>query len=108
MELLTTKNPMLKSIRGKNIGDYRTSLIQTASELNIATGFVSSESLVELQRIADIRNGELSIQLFIGMNYLSGFTQLQYKVLERLNEYFRLNNIGSVYLSPKALFHGKL
>ena len=108
MELLTTKNPMLKSIRGKNIGDYRTSLIQTASELNIATGFVSSESLVELQRIADIRNGELSIQLFMGMNYLSGFTQLQYKVLERLNEYFRLNNIGSVYLSPKALFHGKL
>jgi HKD family nuclease len=108
MELLTTKNPMLRSINGKNIGDYRAYLLQTASEFNIATGFVSSESLVELQRIADLRKGELSINLFIGMNYLSGFTQLQYKVLERLDEYFRLSKTGNVYVSPKALFHGKM
>lgn len=99
---------MLRSIRGKNISDYRASLIQTASELNIATGFVSSDSLVELKRISDIRNGELYINLFIGMNYLSGFTQLQYKVLERLDEYFRLTKMGSIYVSPKALFHGKM
>lgn len=108
MELLTSKNPILRSIQGENVSDYRSSLIQTASEFNIATGFVSSESLVELQRIADLRNGELSINLFIGMNYLSGFTQLQYKVLERLDEYFRLNKIGSIYVSPRALFHGKM
>ena len=108
MELLTSKNPMLRSINNKSIGDYRSSLIQTASEFNIATGFVSSESLVELQRIANLRKGELSINLFIGMNYLSGFTQLQYKVLERLDEFFRLSKTGKVYVSPKALFHGKL
>ena len=108
MEILTSKNPMLRSINSKNIGDYRASILYSASEFNIATGFVSSESLVELQRISELRKGELSINLFIGMNYLSGFTQLQYKVLERLDEYFRLSKTGNVYVSPKALFHGKM
>lgn len=99
---------MLQSIRGKSINDIRTTLIGSASEFNIATGFITSESLVELQRIARLREGKLFINLFIGMNYLKGFTFLQYKVLGRLSEYLTSQNLGMVYLSPKALFHGKM
>lgn len=99
---------MLRSIHGKSITDIRASLINEATVFNIATGFISSESLVELQRIADLREKELKINLFIGMNYLSGFTKLQYIVLERLSEYLTSQNLGTVYLSPKALYHGKM
>ena len=108
MELLTTKHPMLYSIQGKSTMDIIPSLIGSASEFNIATGYISSESLVELQRIASLRNGDLCINLFIGMNYLSGFTSLQYRVLERLYEYLNSNKVGTVFLSPKTLFHGKM
>ena len=108
MELLTTKHPMLRSIHGKSTMEILPRLIDTASEFNIATGFISSESLVELQRISSLRNGKLYINLFIGMNYLSGFTSLQYRVLERLSEYLTTKNVGTVYLSPKTLFHGKM
>lgn len=108
MEHLFTRNPMLNSFTYKEVGDYRTALLNTASKFNIATGFVSSDSLVELKRLVDFRKGALSVDLFIGMNYLEGFTELQYHTLTDLNNYLTGSNAGKVYVCPHALYHGKM
>lgn len=108
MECLFTRNPMLRSLAYKTVGDYRTSLFNNASLFNIATGFISSDSLVELKRLLEFRSGSLNINLFIGMNYIEGFTELQYYTLASLNEFLCTNKFGNIYLSTNALFHGKM
>lgn len=99
---------MLRSFAGKEVGYHRTSLLNTASKFNIATGFITSDSLVEIKRLVDFRQGALSVELFIGMNYLEGFTELQYHTLTDLNNYLTGNNVGKVYVCPHALYHGKM
>lgn len=42
------------------------------------------------------------------MNYLDGFTKLQYEAVREFSTQLLHNNIGDVYVSPKALFHGKM
>ena len=84
MEHLFTRNPILKGLKHRTIRDYRDRLINEATEFNIATGYISSESLVELRRIVNLRPKEISINLFVGMNYLEGFTKLQYNSLKDL------------------------
>lgn len=108
MEQLLTKNPMLRSFPYKSVSDYRTTLINEAAKFNIATGFITSDALVELKRIVEIRNGDFVVNLFVGMNYLDGFTKLQYATLQELNSFLCDNSYGKVYVSPKALFHGKM
>lgn len=108
MEHLFTRNPILKGMSYRTIGDYRTQLINEASEFNIATGYISSEALVELKRIVAIRNNKISINLFVGMNYLEGFTKLQYNTLKNLSNFFMAENAGQVLVSPSALYHGKM
>ena len=108
MEQLLTKNPMLRSFSYKSVNDYRTALINDAAKFNIATGFITSDALVELKRIVEVRKGEFAINLFVGMNYLNGFTKLQYATLQDLNSFLNENQYGKVYVSPNALFHGKM
>jgi len=108
MEQLITRNPILKSLSCKSVNDHRTRLINNASLFNIATGYISSDSLVELKRMVDVRKGQLSVNLFVGMNYINGFTKLQYSVLQDLSLYLHDNNCGKVYVSPHALYHGKM
>ena len=108
MEHLFTRNPILKGMAYKSVGDYRTQLINEAAEFNIATGYISSEALVELKRIVNIRNNEISINLFVGMNYLEGFTKLQYNTLKDLSTFLMEENAGQVLISPSALYHGKM
>lgn len=108
MERLLTHNPMLRSLTSKEVGDYRTNLLNVASYFGIATGFISSESLVELRRLVDFRQGNLSVDLFVGMNYLEGFTELQYSTLSDLSSFLTDNSFGKVYVSPRALYHGKM
>ncbi len=108
MELLFTKNPIIRSFSPKSVNEYRTNLINTAARFNIATGFISGDSIVELKRMVDFRQGGLFVNLFVGMNYLDGFTQLQYSKLKELDFFLRDKNWGRVFVSPNALFHGKL
>ena len=108
MEHLFTRNPILRGMTYKTVGEYRTQLINEAAEFNIATGYISSEALVELRRIVAIRNNDISINLFVGMNYLEGFTKLQYNTLKNLSTFFMAENAGHVLVSPSALYHGKM
>ena len=76
--------------------------------MNIATGFISNESIAELRRLIEYRKHTLNLSLFIGMNYIDGFTKLQYDAVKELGEKLIKNDLGNVYVSPKAMFHGKM
>jgi hypothetical protein len=84
------------------------SLVNTATKFNIATGFISNDSIAELKQLIEFRDGELDLSLFIGMNYIEGFTEIQYKAVKDLDCYLTRNQVGRVLLSPKALYHGKM
>ncbi len=108
MDLLLTKNPIINSLHAKSINDYTSKYFETATQLNIATGFISNESIAELKRLVEYRKHSLNLSLFIGMNYIDGFTKLQYDAVKELGANLLANGIGNVYVSPKALFHGKM
>ena len=108
MELLFTKNPIVQELHAKCIDDCLTKYVETATHLNIATGFVSNESIVELKRLVEYRKRTLHLSLFIGMNYIDGFTKLQYDAVRELDFHLSKNGIGNVFVSTKAMFHGKM
>ena len=106
-EILLTKHPLLGS-KNKSISSYLDNYFEIATHINIATGFISNESIVTLRQLIEYRANQLSVNLFIGMNYIDGFTQLQYEAVKDLASYLKENNLGDVYVSPKALYHGKM
>ena len=90
--------------------DVWLSLFKEADEVLMATGYVSSDAIAGLHSALE-RNAEIdnkTIHLLVGMQYLEGFTEKQYKGLLKLNDFLRQHNRGQVYLSPFMKFHGKL
>ena len=75
--------------------------------IRIATGYITSDSLVELKGIAE-RNDNFSLELFIGMHYLDLFTRPQYDATVALSDFLTERHRGTVYLSPRARYHGKM
>ncbi len=109
MELLLPDNPIIqRGIHTKSISKLYNHLVEGATALNIATGFITNDSIAALKQIVEFREGELSLSLFIGMNYLEGFTKPQYHAVRDLNGYLVRNQVGSVFLSPHSLYHGKM
>ena len=109
MELLLPSNPIIqKQVPTKSISGMFNHLVDTATDFNIATGFITNDSIAALKQIIEFRQGDLKLSLFIGMNYLDGFTKPQYNAIKDLDDYLHSNNIGNIYLSPQALYHGKL
>lgn len=109
MELLLPANPIIQGqIHTKSISKMYNNLVETSTNLNIATGYITNDSIAALKQIVEFRDGALNLSLFIGMNYLEGFTRPQYYAVKDLNEFLTNNHTGSVYLSPQALYHGKM
>lgn len=109
MEIYLPSNPLIQQhIRTKSISGVFNRLVENATDFNIATGYITNDSIAALKQIVEFREGNLNISLFIGMNYLEGFTKPQYIAVRELNNYLLTNNLGAVYLSPKALYHGKM
>lgn len=108
MELLLTKNPMVEPLGLRSTKDLVTKYINQATTFNIATGFITNDSIAELQSIMEFKGNDMTLNLFIGMNYLEGFTRIQYNAVEELSNMLHDRNVGEVYLSPKALYHGKM
>lgn len=108
MEVLLSSNPIISDIKCRSVKDFYQPMIETADHLNIATGFITNESITELRKLVEYRNNSLSLDLFIGMNLLEGFTKLQYNAVKDLNSFLNESNTGRVLLSPKAMYHGKM
>jgi hypothetical protein len=83
-------------------------LIQEATRLDIAVGYVTADSLAELQQMVIQNNNISALNLIIGMHYWDRFTKLQYNAAVALNEYLRKEDRGEVRLVTPFRFHGKL
>ncbi len=86
---------------------YVEKTIKNCRILKIASGYISSDALIELKRIVEL-NRKPRIELLIGMHYFDGFTKTQYEAAIELNDYLINNNLGFVYLSNIMKFHGKM
>ena len=108
MELLLSKNPIIRTIGSRCIEDFYSNCVENADRLNIATGFITNDSIAELSRILSFHDYRFSVNLLIGMHFIDGFTEIQYRSIFKLNEVLQNHNAGNIYLSTNALFHGKM
>lgn len=82
-------------------------LIPMADELDIAVGYVTADSLSELQKIVEY-NKIRKLNLTIGMHYFDKFTHVEYQAAMVLNEYLHNNDMGKVRMVNAFRFHGKM
>lgn len=110
MELLLSKNPIF-NFHYKTVKEYYGKLIESSDEFNIATGFVTNDSLVSLDTLLRYRqkkNHPIKINLLIGMDYLERFTRLQYDAIKELNAHITKDKLGKIMVSKEVFYHGKM
>ena len=106
MELLNSNYPPVRC-GGKSFSDAFYSLLPRTTVLDIAVGYVTADSLAELQRIVELY-GIKRMNLTIGMHYLDRFTHNQYNAAMHLNDFLMQNGGGEVRLVTPFRYHGKL
>ena len=110
MELLLSKNPIF-NFHYKTVKEHYGKLIESSDEFNIATGFVTNDSLVSLDTLLRYRqkkNHPIKINLLIGMDYLERFTRLQYDAIKELNAHITKDKLGKIMVSKEVFYHGKM
>lgn len=107
MEFLFSNYPPMKT-QYKTFADYFYGLLPEASRLDIAVGYVSSDSLIELQKTIEFNNNIKIVNLVIGMHYFDKFTKVQYDAAMRLNDFLVEEKLGGVRLVTAFRYHGKL
>lgn len=107
-EILFSKNPFLSGLTTGCVRQYFEKFIDEATQFNIATGYITNDSIATLQQIVEYKKGKLNLNVFIGMNYLEGFTKVQYTAVKELSQLLLENKQGQLLLSPNALYHGKM
>jgi len=106
MELLLSNFPPA-SYSNNSSRRYFEQAIKGCVELKIASGYISSDALIDLKRIIEL-NGRPKLDLMIGMHFFDGFTRGQYRAAIELNSFLKDHNLGSVKLSDRLKFHGKM
>lgn len=107
MDFLFSNYPPMKT-GYKTFSDAFYGLIPQASKMDIAVGYVSSDSLIELQKIIELNKNIRALNLIIGMHYFDRFTKLQYDAAMQLNNFLMDKKLGSVRLVHAFRYHGKL
>lgn len=107
MEYLHSNFPPMKS-GNKTFIDKFYDVLPQANLLDIAVGYVTSDSLVELQKLMEFNIGIHNLNLIIGMHYLDRFTKIEYNAAMDLNEFLKSTNRGEVRLVTPFRYHGKL
>ncbi|MDY3869585.1 MAG: NgoFVII family restriction endonuclease, partial [Pyramidobacter sp.] len=85
MEFLFSNYPPIRT-DCKTFSDVFYSLLPQASKLDIAVGYVSSDSLLALQKTIELNKNIQTLNLVIGMHYFDKFTKLQFQAAMRLNQ----------------------
>ena len=106
MELLLSNYPPMKT-KCLTFSDMFYSMVPKSTELDIAVGYITSDSLMELQRIVEL-NTLKALNLTIGMHYLERFTKVEYNAALKLNDFLTENKCGEVRLVTPFRYHGKL
>jgi hypothetical protein len=107
MDFLFSNLPPVRTSCPK-FADTFYSLIPEASRLDIVVGYVTADSLAELQQTVAQNDNIAMLNLIIGMHYWDKFTKLQYNAAVALNEFLRGKQRGEVRLVTPFRFHGKL
>ena len=107
MEFLFSNYPPMKT-EYKTFADTFYGLLPQTSKLDIAVGYVSSDALIELQKVIELNNNIRTLNLVVGMHYFDRFTKLQYDAAMHLNDFLMSNHLGGVRLVHAFRFHGKL
>lgn len=97
--------PMKTGMRSFSEAFY--DLIPDADELDIAVGYITADSLSELQKLVEY-NEIYKLNLTIGMHFFDMFTQVEYQAALGLNEFLQSNAMGEVRLVNTFRFHGKM
>lgn len=106
MTLLASNFPPVRT----NYQTYRDKFLElftVADIANIATGYVSEESLVDLNSLLTINNGPY-LNLHVGMHLFDGVTQKQLFALQALNVTLTERSLGRITVSQTFPFHGKI
>lgn len=106
MELLFSNLPPMRT-KMPAFADTFYSLLPRTSQLDIAVGYITSDSLIELKKVIELNHIE-KMNLTIGMHYIDKFTEAEYKTALDLNDYLRSNECGEVRLVTPFRFHGKI
>ncbi len=106
MNFLLSNYPPVKTSY-PTFADTFYNLLPQTRELNIAVGYITSDSLIELQKAVEL-NSVQSLNLIIGMHYFDRFTRVEYQTAMKLNEFLTQNHAGEVRLVTPFKFHGKL
>lgn len=107
MELLQSNYQPLKTDYARFIDKFQ-ELVPNSTRIDIAVGYVSSESLLELYRIIELNKNIQKLNLIIGMHYFDKFTKLQYESAMKLNQFLYEEKRGEVRLAHKFRYHGKM
>lgn len=108
MEILYSNIPPLRVKAGQKlfINGFREAASE-ADQLDIAVGYVSKESLLELEQIVN----ELKIQkirLNMGMYMIEGIPESMYHTAVEVNERWEKQGIGEIFLVRPFKYHGKV
>jgi hypothetical protein len=106
MNFLHSNFPPLKT-NFQTFSEKFDELLFTSDKVQIASGYITADSLVELNRIIAL-NHRPKIDLVIGMHYFEGFTKKEYNAAIDFTNYLIENNMGCIYISTAFKYHGKL
>lgn len=91
----------------QSIADCLKEQFSVASEVEIAVGYVSKASLLELDRW--VEEAKIShICLTIGMYYIEGMPESSYRTALSINEKWMSKNIGEIRMVKAFKYHGKI
>lgn len=107
MDFLFSNYPPMKT-GNKTFAEAFYSLLPKTSKLDIAVGYVSADSLIELQKTIELNSNIRTLNLIIGMHYFDHFTKVQYDAAMHLNDFLAGNQMGGVRLVNAFRYHGKL
>lgn len=82
-------------------------LLYLSDKIQIATGYITADSLAELNRIIML-NRKPKMDLVIGMHYFDGFAKKEYNAAIDFSNYLVENDMGCIYLSTAFKYHGKI
>jgi HKD family nuclease len=107
MEFLYSNLPPIRT-NCPTFADTFYSLINEATRLDIAVGYITADSLAELKQTVAYNANIETLNLIIGMHRWDRFTKLEYNAATGLNDYLREEKRGEVRLVTPFRFHGKL
>lgn len=106
MSLLFSNFPPLQTERDSYSKAFK-ALLGESDVLNIATGYISTDSIVDLTSIL-VANHRPHLNLLIGMHYFEGVSPAQKQAIDSLAQVLRDQSLGNIYFSVVFPFHGKI